>query len=563
MARGRKSLDQINLEQRESGDSAESFVWRKTVSNNMKTKHPLLLKYSVVDPPRKIPRTTAFFKGLFESQIQVLEKISRTKKGAAVSLSLGGGKFLISMLAPIIKKSKNTLLIVPPKLYDQTVAYRMDWIQLIPEISTVNLSVISTGEMSSAKFSDFLDSNDFDMIIIDECQDFRNKKSARAKRLKRYLDEKKPILLLLTATFFTRSFSDLWLTKYVSEEPTIPSSLLYVDIFDSIISKKVSRFPVPESELINELHDWHETITGEKLHGYRKEKNASILMERIRTYPDIFIDSEDSCATECWTEWIYPTVSPLISEQIRQVMESWVAPGGSPIIDALEYHRIGDYVSLGFTRNFKILNEERYIEYENARRDWSWVLKGYLNGENKFLDSMLLVKQRVKRDGTDVEKKILAKWEAISKEKVREPEYIWSDKTIISKALENLEPGTLIWYVSLEVERELENLGYRIRQSSTEKIPETHALSFLKFHAGANFQDLHCRNLFLQVPVGRASLIDQAIGRTHRAGQEKNVISKFLCAGEYHEVKYRKLQEDSERVSTFQGTPTKFSRILN
>ena len=561
--RGRPSKEEMAEKQRLANDVIEDIIFSPSVLTDYTAKHPLLVKYAKVNPPLPIPRTEAYFSGLFPKQINVLEHAARHPGGLVCALTLGGGKFLISMLLAVIKKAKKPLLIVPPKLLDQTYHYYADWVQLIPEIGQSNIEIVSTGGLSSAKFVDFLDSSDFDMIIIDECQDFKSEDSARSKRLKRYLEEKKPILCLLTATLFTKSFKDLWLLKYVAPSKIVPTGPLYLSVYDAIIKLEASQHPAAEGMTIDSLHQWDTLVSGtdHTFDSYKnRELNAGILMKRIKSYPNVVIDSEDSCPTHCRSHYLQIEPTDEIKLHINNIMNEWTAPNGECIVDALEYHRIADYTSLGFHRTFNILDNDRYLEYESKRRAWGYLLKSKLNGENQFLDSMLVVKNAIRREGGD-ELRILEEWEEISKIKVRESEYVWLNKNIILEALTNLSPGTLIWYLSLEVERELQKLGFRIREDSTEKIPETHACSFFKFHAGANFQDLHSNNLFLQVPVGRTALIDQAIGRTHRSGQKKPVNSIFLKSSRYHEYKFGKIEEESAAISTFQGGITKFLRF--
>ncbi len=100
-------------------------------------------------------------------------------------ICVGGGKTLISLLAPVLLKAKRPVLLVPASLRDQTR-------RVIPEMARhwrlhPNLQIFSYTEISLEKNADLLARIRPDMLIADECQMLRNPTSGRTRRVSRHM----------------------------------------------------------------------------------------------------------------------------------------------------------------------------------------------------------------------------------------------------------------------------------------------------------------------------------------------------------------------------------------
>jgi len=139
-------------------------------------------------------------------------------KGLFGQVLAGGGKTIITIMAPWMVGAKRPLLLVPASLRDQTLRVA------IPKLSKHwkiphGLRILAYSELSLAKNATILDRIQPDLIIADEAQMIAAHKSGRTRRVRRYMnDHPETMVVALSGTITRRSIKDyhqlaLWALK--------------------------------------------------------------------------------------------------------------------------------------------------------------------------------------------------------------------------------------------------------------------------------------------------------------------------------------------------------------
>ncbi|GAF83391.1 unnamed protein product, partial [marine sediment metagenome] len=160
-----------------------------------------------------IPQLTSYLKteagtmGLWKIQAAALAEIGFCK-GAFLPIGVGGGKALISLLAPMMLEAKRPILFVPAKLRDQTIQ------EVIPQMSPhwvlhPDLKIYSYSALSLEKNAKLLEDYNPDLIIFDEAHHVANPKSGRTRRLTRYFrTHPDTMCVAMSGTISKRSMKD-------------------------------------------------------------------------------------------------------------------------------------------------------------------------------------------------------------------------------------------------------------------------------------------------------------------------------------------------------------------
>lgn len=128
---------------------------------------------------------------------RILEKRGGMMIGDVVGL---GKTITATALAKLFQEERNAsvLVIAPPNLTKMWESYMLDY--------NISAKTISSGSVTSHTFAEL---RRFSFVIVDESHNFRNEKGSRYRAVKNYLSRNADHVVLLTATPYNKSFSDL------------------------------------------------------------------------------------------------------------------------------------------------------------------------------------------------------------------------------------------------------------------------------------------------------------------------------------------------------------------
>lgn len=181
-------------------------------------------------PPDLAPRLTEQLKtptgtmSLRALQAQALEEL-RIANGLLALITVGGGKSLVALLAPVICDARVTVIMVPPALKDQLIErqypeYAQHWRlpRLVggkfayPHQHKGVVHVVSYSELSSIRGAGKLDELQPDLLVCDEAHNFKHSSAARTKRFLRYARQAHSLgkckFVFLSGTLISKSIRD-------------------------------------------------------------------------------------------------------------------------------------------------------------------------------------------------------------------------------------------------------------------------------------------------------------------------------------------------------------------
>lgn len=218
----------------------------------------LLARDTKPPPPAPIPVPPAGM-SYFPVQRAALETLPYTQ-GAIIGLPVGAGKTLISLLAPEVLQKTKPLLIVPAALRTKTLgaieeAYEQGWEFPRPRV----VSFAQLGRMSGAKL---LEQYQPDVIVADEAHRLANRDAAVTRRVERYLRETGVPFVVLTGTLLNRSLKEVG------------------HLFKLALGENS---PLPDDDEV--LAMWDQAITPRKGSGPRMFPGALNLLRKDETEP--------------------------------------------------------------------------------------------------------------------------------------------------------------------------------------------------------------------------------------------------------------------------------------
>ncbi|MEI6806500.1 MAG: DEAD/DEAH box helicase family protein, partial [Myxococcaceae bacterium] len=140
-------------------------------------------------------------------QAQALSELEQCQ-GLFAPIRVGGGKTLISLLAPVLLQAKRPLLLMPAKLIAKTEAEAkvlgQHWRLGKLKIMSYELLGHERGQKEFLEYAP-------DFIIADECHKLKNTKAAVTRRVSRYISKNpKTVMLAMSGTITKRSIRDFW-----------------------------------------------------------------------------------------------------------------------------------------------------------------------------------------------------------------------------------------------------------------------------------------------------------------------------------------------------------------
>lgn len=478
----------------------------------------------------KVMRTPCGSMELWKIQAAALAEIGFCK-GAFLPIGVGGGKALISLLAPVILTAERPILFVPAKLRDQTLK------EVIPKMSPhwflhPDLKIFSYSALSLEKNATLLEDHKPDLIIFDEAHHVANSRSGRTRRLTRYFRAfPNTMCVAMSGTISKRSMRD------------------WAHIIEWCLG---DRAPVPKSW--QELSDWADVLDATKdsdnvpsnpgaLTRFMVSNDTNVRQgyrRRLVETPGVIASGENEIGTSLEISALEGTVVPAkIKNMIDKMRETWVTPNGDIIMRPVDLWRHIRELSLGFWYRWEV---EPPREWLGARTEWRKHVQETLKHNRRGLDTELQVWNECKAlwdkgstyRGRDVP--MWAAWRDIKESFKLKTVPQWEDDFALKSCKKWLKKGGICW---TEHRAFGERLAASLRYGgsvgcdyfyhgagdstilTTEK--ESIIASIPAHGEGKNLQR-YSRNLVTS-PMAAGRTWEQLLGRTHRPGQKADTVT--------------------------------------
>lgn len=478
--------------------------------------------------------------------------------GLLGAIGVGEGKTLITLLTAEALGAKRPLLLLPAKLIRKTLSeiegYAEHWRFTPPAMQSYE----TLGRVNAAKY---LETEQPDCIIADECQRLKNRKAAVTRRVLRYIKDRnaqrvRVPCVLLSGTLTRRSLLDYWhLAMLALPDAPLPDGWPELTEWADAIDEGVEPF---ERMHPGPLLEWGppdepDPVRRARL-GYQR---------RLRETPGVVATSETELGTSLAVGFLPVEPPEPLNETIKSVQETWTRPDGYEFADRLSLHRYLRQLALGFYYRWA---EPAPLTWLDARARWVAFVRDVISRSRKY-DSELQVALACNRN--ELEPTEHSEWIAVRDTFKPRTECVWvSDFALraCEQWLRENSPG-LVWVEHTELGRTLSELtkveyhgeagiGVRTGLPIESKPGASAILSTQANGEGRNLQ-AWCRNLITSCPSA-ADKFEQLLGRTHRLGQTADTVTAdVLVTHEIHATAFAAAREGARYLEDSLGQKQK------
>lgn len=430
---------------------------------------------------------------------------------------IGCGKSLVSVLAPTVFGAKRALLIVPGGLLEKT---EEDIKTLSEHWRIVPFEVVSYELLSRPENSELLFELAPDLLILDEAHKAKGKRSAIRRRIPRYLKKSRVPVLIMSGTPAKRSITDFAHTMHWALRDLCPLPIAESDLRDWSLCLDAGVQPY------NRLAPGCLYTFGNDIRSIRQG-----LRGRIFATPGCLAAETNDLDVKLKVHLVNLPLSETEDECYKTLREDWATPDGHTFSDAVELWRHARELACGF---FGVWSPRPPESWMSARRDWHAAVREYLSRSRK-LDTERQVRDEVRSVSGHKLKRWLDRWEDVKD--TFEPNSVpcWVGDTALLFAATWLQEGGVAW---------VEHVPFGARLSQITGIPcfgeggrtadgglsivsyrGRSAISTFANATGHNLQHWD-RGLLVSIkPTG--TIYDQTIGRLHRSGQKKPLVTFY------------------------------------
>ncbi len=454
---------------------------------------------------------------LFGGQVSALLELC-AMRGLFADMPIGSGKTLVTLLAPTLTNAQRPVLIIPASLRVKTkrefAIYFANWHVRLPKL-------VSYQALGLPQHAEMLLKLAPDLLMLDEGHFARNLDAAVSRRIKRAIEQLRPIVASLSGTLVTSQLMDYHHHAIWSLGVNAPVPLQHEDAqrWANALDRNVGSLKRTSLGALEQIPN-----------GFH---------EHFGTRCGVVPTDGAACNASIQIALWHPKLSDVLVRTIAKVEETGMRPDGEPLDD----WDIADCVSqlaLGFYYVWDPLPPDWWLR---PRRGWRMYARAVLDEHLEAFDSELQIVNALDHgskphppaatEGAE----LLKMWRAIRDKFKPNPVPVWLDDSPLRQAIAHVKPGTLMWVKYRHAGFRLDALGipYYGGGTNPEQAPpgSTIAVSIAAHGTGKNLQAWH-RNMFLTL-MANADAWEQGLGRTHRAKQESDTVYvEIIHAIDYH-----------------------------
>ena len=485
---------------------------------------------------------------LYEALLQHKRGPGRTIVGR---IGVGGGKTLICLLLPTVLPCRRPIYLVPARLREKTLrqlpAIRRHW-------RVRNDLLVYSYEEVSARPTMLADL-EADLIVCDEAHALSRLQAARTRRVLRFAREKGADVLWpeLSGTLTRRSVLDYahLVELALRDGSFLPRRREELESWARVLDARGAAEASDWGTLRPLVQMWGEDLE-------RKNRSAadrlSLYREaferRVRSTPGVVTLSTMSCGASILIRRVDRVCPKEIVDAIREIQLTGELPGssGASAIEDWQAARAKETLSQGFYYRWRWEDTKAGQpdkEWLNARRFWNSELSAYLapggQGEQDGVDTPGHVARLADSHSEWLPRVLIAaywEWSRVRNryriaylgenpgggEEVIPVEPVWITDKIVDWMVDELRDGTILWYRHRAVAAALQEKGARVFFRG-ETPPRDGGPMCLSLSSHSEGHDLQAwGRVVFPCPPPNGAAIEQAIGRIHRPGQERDEI---------------------------------------
>lgn len=440
--------------------------------------------------------------------------------GLVAPIRVGGGKTLITLLAPFVVRAKRPLLVTRASLLEKTrrdiVALSNHW-QIPKWIRVVSYELLGLVQHAQLLFR-YLP----DLVICDEAHCVRNLRASRTRRLARYLTaHPNTKFVALSGTLVARSLHDYahYFTWALRDRSPVPSTWSDLEAWSE------AAFSVRKEYQPRRLG-----LGALEVFGGSVEAAQAGFQQRLVDTQGVVTTQDAGISASLTIHRVRFEVPPQITRALADLRDTWVTLDGWPLSDPMAVTRHLRELVLGF---YYVWDPRPPPAWLLPRREWAATCRHILESNRRDLDSELAVTQAVDAGHYPAASGALTAWRAVRPTFEAHVRPVWLDTYAVEWCAKWLLEAGICWTEQSAFARKLEEVsgvpyfgpqGRDARGRYVESMQGASIIASIKANSeGKNLQAWN-RNLVSSCP-STGECWEQLLGRTHRFGQEADEVT--------------------------------------
>lgn len=464
--------------------------------------------------------------------------------GAFLPFSVGGGKTLLSLLLFDVLRAKKGVLLVPPDVRDQLIAFDIPRYARHFRLPLDKLTVVAYNQLSDPSTPKLLFDIAPDTIVPDEAHCLRRRDSARTGRVLEYAKQKPGTAWAFLSGTFTngsvRDYAHMLALAFGKRSPA-PTNWKTTEDWCAALDRVTSKLePMTPGALLTFCTDEERAqIEAGTLDAQEAAREG--FRRRLHDTQGVVASYETDVGASLILRRRELVVPDAVRSAIVKLESTWQM-GDEEVAEAARMAAFARQLACGFWYRWVWPGGVPDKEWLDARKAWNKAVRDQIRYGNRADcgDTQALVERSVRAGRLPRLEPLYAAWQKVADRPEPPKEAVWIDRFLVEDALEwmrqvnDLPGGGIVWFAHKAIEFALREAGVPVFAAGdsealnalSQGTPEGSgaiACSINAHRKGKNLQHRWSRALFACCPA-TAEPWEQSIGREHRKGQPADEV---------------------------------------